>query len=147
MAHITRGWWRRWKQHHFPGMTTPEAVEFISNGHWMVITGDNPEPFTIRRKARSGSESEADALKEMLEMIELREKKLTEIFNPFAKNFTKVLVKTNKKKGNQLFKALRGNKKSATLSGSTGRRNICKECGFILLQTGLTACPQCRIEF
>ena len=147
VAHITRGWWKRWRQHHFPGMTTPEAVEFISNGHWTVITGDNPEPFTIRRKASSGSESEADALKKILETIEFKERQRTEFFNPFAKNSTKLPSEANKKRGNQLFKALRGKRNSATLSGSTGKRNICKECGFELHESGLTACPQCRIEF
>ena len=147
VANITRGWWKRWRQYHFPEKTTPEVVESISRGQWMIILGDKPEPFTIRRKSSSGSESEADALKKILETIEFKERQRTEFFNPFAKNFTKLPSEANKKPGNQLFKALRGRRNSATLSGSTGKRNICKECGFELHESGLTACPQCRIEF
>lgn len=147
VAHITRGWWKRWRQHHFPGMTTPEAVEFISRGHWMIILGDNPEPFTIRRKASSGSESELDALKKILETIENKEKQRTDLFNPFAKNFTKITNDANKKRRNQVFKALRGKKLKANILGTTQKNEICKECGFKLPESGLTECPQCMIEF
>ena len=147
VAHITRGWWKRWRQHHFPDMTTPEVVKAISKGHWMIILGEKPEPFTIRRMSRSGSESEADGLKKILETIEFKERQITDFFNPFAKNFTKVIYGTNKKRGNQMYKALRRARPTASKSDSLQRRNICMECGYTLPESDLKECPQCRIEF
>ena len=146
VAHITRGWWKRWRQHHFTGMTTPEAVEFISRGHWMVITGENPEPFTIRRKSSSGSESEADALKKILETIESKQRQRDE-FNPFATDHVKQFKLFDKKSGNQRFKPLRGNKKKIIHKAFSIQSNYCEECGYGRLDPNLFECPRCGIEF
>ena len=129
VANITRGWWKRWRQYHFPEKTTPEVVESISRGQWMIILGDKPEPFTIRRKSSSGSESEADALKKILETIESKQKQWDE-FNPFAKDVVNHFKFFDKKRGNQRFKALRGNKKKIIDKGFSTQSNICKECGY-----------------
>lgn len=146
VANITRGWWKRWRQYHFPEKTTPEVVESISRGQWMIILGDKPEPFTIRRKSSSGSESEVDALKKILETIESKQRHWDE-FNPFAKDFVKQFKFINKKSGNQRFKALRGNKKKIIDKGFSTQSNYCKECGYGPLEPDSFECPQCGIEF
>ncbi len=112
----------------------------------MVITGDNPEPFTIRRKSSSGSESEADALKKILETIESK-KRHWDVFNPFAKDFVKQFKFIDKKSGNQRFKALRGNKKKIIDKGFSTQSNYCKECGYGPLESESFECPRCGIEF
>ena len=146
VANITRGWWKRWRQYHFPEKTTPEVVESISRGQWMIILGDKPEPFTIRRKSSSGSESEADALKKILETIESKQKQWDE-FNPFAKDVVNHFKFFDKKRGNQRFKALRGNKKKIIDKGFSTQSNLCKECGYGPLESDSFECPRCGIEF
>ncbi|MGB1818642.1 MAG: hypothetical protein ACPHK2_03400, partial [Candidatus Poseidoniaceae archaeon] len=146
VANITRGWWKRWRQYHFPEKTTPEVVESISRGQWMIILGDKPEPFTIRRKSSSGSESEVDALKKILETIESKQRHWDE-FNPFAKDFVKQFKFIDKKSGNQRFKALRGNKKKIIDKGFSTQSNYCKECGYGPLESESFECPRCGIEF
>jgi len=144
VPNITRGWWKRWRQHHFPEKTTPEVVESLSKGQWMIILGDKPEPFTIRRKSSSGSESEADALKKILEMIESKHRQRDE-FNPFAKDFVKQLKFNGKKSGNQRFKPLRRNKKKIIDKGFSIQSNYCKECGYSPLEPDSFECPRCGI--
>lgn len=147
VEHITRGWWKRWRQHHYPDLTTPEVVESLSKGQWMIILGDKPEPFTIRRKASSGSESEMDALTELLETFVNTKNQRTDEFNPFANYTTKISTKSFKKSRNQRFKPIRGNRSKTSIIGSIPQRTLCQECGYSLPESDLKECPQCGIEF
>lgn len=148
VANITRGWWKRWRQHHFPGTTTPEVVESLSKNQWMVILGDKPEPFTIRRMARSGSSTEADSLNKILiDFVNRRKINRKNAFNPFAKQAQDFADKISRKSRNQKFPSIRAKRSKSTISNAVDPIKNCKECGFYLSSKDATACPQCKIEF
>lgn len=142
VANITRGWWKRWRQHHFPDMTTPEVVESISKGQWMIILGDKPEKFTIRRKASSGSISELDSLKKILENMNIEKN----IFNPFSR-FGKITEKSIRKLGNQKFKPIRKKINAKIWEVPTASQQKCEECGQPLTKSDTEECPRCGIQF